>query len=890
MPVGLEINNDGTTNTATTLVDEKGRVLGVPVLSAYPVCSGHGICKTMRQASKLFNGLTYTRPPVNYNNWDADRIMGCVCDYGYTGYDCSLKQCPKGIDPSVDTAPYSKYETHIIMCQANSGYFALQVLGQYSELIPYDADPQLLRMTLQSLLPYDYDPTEVLVIMPTNNNTNTPTVCRGDIPVFTRVILTQKPGPRPPIRVLQNVSDSTRRWYTHSVSALSLHGSSHIAKLAMASEYIVHCTACTTCTGNIYFSYLGELSDAVSITSASAANNIEYVLQKMFLLQRAGYSRLTVNVTILSAAGRTQQDKICNTGYNTTTLIYIYSDYGNIHPALRLVAAVSSTNVTMSDNTGNGTLIDCSAQGLCDYSTGLCRCIQSYKEDIYSYRYRAVSSNGYRSSTHHSVGYTGDCGYLLPTLTNCETSGVHGTTICSGHGVCENSTSISGYSSNSNNQVSACRCYDDYYGMDCSLRSCPKGIHFFDEAILNDTAHQVALECSGQGICDPLRGECNCRNGFAGPACDIKTCPATIVKETSSNTYYGTEKKVYCHGHGRCVSIRHFFQLHGLEYGNISYSYREPGLAFAANRKRSTSTASYNNRRIQRSLQATNAGNWDADIWFECLCSANDAITGSVSDPYFPTVGPNKLISGYASGSPPLPGYTHYDCSLKRCPVGDSYYPRYGYLSKKEVQRVTCTLPSHRNNRNLTLSSFSLRLFDLPSATSSSTSSSSYTGYPRHPASTLMIHANDSRAQIAAAISYLPTIGNVSIVFPDHLLLNISTACSVHYNSSFGGFLVIFDTESGANLPLLRVEQSHRFAGNISITRFQAGNGTNEECSGPRFGYCDRQAGKCHCFRGYSSSNGPNGPGNRGDCSYFSGKPLSGAHDPYKYIRFGMST
>lgn len=34
-----------------------------------------------------------------YTNWEADMVMTCICDWGYTGGDCSLRMCPKGDDP-----------------------------------------------------------------------------------------------------------------------------------------------------------------------------------------------------------------------------------------------------------------------------------------------------------------------------------------------------------------------------------------------------------------------------------------------------------------------------------------------------------------------------------------------------------------------------------------------------------------------------------------------------------------------------------------------------------------------------------------------------------------------------------------------------------------------
>jgi hypothetical protein len=55
-------------------------------------CSGHGICQTLdRIARKNENS--------RYNLWSRDLVQGCVCDPGFSGFDCSMRSCPKGIDP-----------------------------------------------------------------------------------------------------------------------------------------------------------------------------------------------------------------------------------------------------------------------------------------------------------------------------------------------------------------------------------------------------------------------------------------------------------------------------------------------------------------------------------------------------------------------------------------------------------------------------------------------------------------------------------------------------------------------------------------------------------------------------------------------------------------------
>lgn len=66
-------------------------------------CSGHGVCKTIKQLAAADNGNVYEL-------WDKDKTMGCECDAGYYGPDCSLRQCKYGVDPLyLDDAATVKY-------------------------------------------------------------------------------------------------------------------------------------------------------------------------------------------------------------------------------------------------------------------------------------------------------------------------------------------------------------------------------------------------------------------------------------------------------------------------------------------------------------------------------------------------------------------------------------------------------------------------------------------------------------------------------------------------------------------------------------------------------------------------------------------------------------
>ena len=56
-------------------------------------CSGNGFCFTQQQIAKdALPTQAYTAA------WDATKHVGCECDAGYRGADCSLRECPTGTD------------------------------------------------------------------------------------------------------------------------------------------------------------------------------------------------------------------------------------------------------------------------------------------------------------------------------------------------------------------------------------------------------------------------------------------------------------------------------------------------------------------------------------------------------------------------------------------------------------------------------------------------------------------------------------------------------------------------------------------------------------------------------------------------------------------------
>jgi len=120
------------------------------------VCSGHGTCETISEIAK--------RDYFNiYKLWDEDLTMGCVCDGGYEGPDCSMKKCKYGIDPyyldNNATIRYSNYTLQLFTMasvESITGNYSIIFYDSFgedwqTEPIPWDASCDVLTTILEKL-------------------------------------------------------------------------------------------------------------------------------------------------------------------------------------------------------------------------------------------------------------------------------------------------------------------------------------------------------------------------------------------------------------------------------------------------------------------------------------------------------------------------------------------------------------------------------------------------------------------------------------------------------------------------------------------------------------------------------------------------------------------
>jgi len=159
-----------------------------------------GTCYTVGELATLGEdngeliGATYSTP------WDAAMVRGCNCKVthlgpfpllaAWKGYDCSLRTCPTGDDPST---PNGLHEVQTIRCYATAGYFLLtfrEIVTATDQLTDWPgigiADTAAdVRTAVKTMLqqatgspPFAYAPNDVEVVMTkVSDGTTSTTAC-----------------------------------------------------------------------------------------------------------------------------------------------------------------------------------------------------------------------------------------------------------------------------------------------------------------------------------------------------------------------------------------------------------------------------------------------------------------------------------------------------------------------------------------------------------------------------------------------------------------------------------------------------------------------------------------------------------------------------------------
>jgi hypothetical protein len=98
-----------------------------------------------------------------------------------------------------------------------------------------------------------------------------------------------------------------------------------------------------------------------------------------------------------------------------------------------------------------------------------------------------------------------------------------------------------------------CQCDTGAFG-NCQARTCPWAPAWWQEPVVDEIAHDQLVECANMGQCDRISGQCHCRPGFEGSACERMLCQGQL------------DQFNFCSGRGRCLSLRELGRRHLDQY------------------------------------------------------------------------------------------------------------------------------------------------------------------------------------------------------------------------------------------------------------------------------------------------------------------------------------
>ncbi|KAF1786557.1 EGF-like domain, extracellular [Phytophthora cactorum] len=162
-------------------------------LSCPNLCSGNGRCISMRDAATLQDDRNFF-VSTTYSLWDADKIMGCQCDPGFTGFDCSQRECPKGDNPLTTGQAYAIQDVTCV-CNTCTGTFALSFRGRVTANLASTATSSDLKIALEAL--DNIYGVSVVAATPLCSTSGT----------ITSIIFTNNPGDLPKLHVINNLSN-----------------------------------------------------------------------------------------------------------------------------------------------------------------------------------------------------------------------------------------------------------------------------------------------------------------------------------------------------------------------------------------------------------------------------------------------------------------------------------------------------------------------------------------------------------------------------------------------------------------------------------------------------------------------------------------------------------
>ncbi|CAM9541707.1 unnamed protein product, partial [Phaeothamnion confervicola] len=418
-------------------------------------CSGHGQCLSMHAYADAYRSAD----SIHYSytqNWDSDMLYQCACDNGFGGFDCSLRQCPRGDDP-LTTGQVN--EVQLVVCQATAGFFSLYYEDRVSRPIAFDADADAVAAALEaiSVVP----DVAVTFSEPASGACNTSLLNVISVeftqnfgalrPMWTHASALTPGGTDPGVTV---TADGSTVYDSDDIGYASVKGTKENAVCSNRGVCDAPTGACRCydTNGDLYAGSdgyggpgtRGDCGYAVTETGGCPGE-----------IACSGHGRCDV-ATFACA---------CDDGWGTGDCSLRQCPFGR-----------SWGGYPSADETAHDSWEECSGAGLCDRETGFCQCGGLFSGGACEYM---VCPNGRGSGIAGRVGANGSIGVG---------------TVCNGRGRCvtmaeaallvtaNGDTTDLTYGADTNNaatwdggRVQHCLCDDGYGGFDCAERLCPTG-------------------------------------------------------------------------------------------------------------------------------------------------------------------------------------------------------------------------------------------------------------------------------------------------------------------------------------------------------------------------------------------------------------------------------
>ena len=368
-----ECSNMGICNRATGTCKCRGGFMGSACqftrcpggIESGKDCNGHGRCMPMSEAATFENGYNLVAS-TTYNLWDADKIMGCICDSGWTHYDCSERTCPLGDDP-LETATGTSDEVQAIDCLCTSGCagtFQIHFRNELTASLAHSATASDIKTALEKLRS---------IVSVTVTLDGGSTVCDTD-GASARITFTHQSGNLPLITLHSSLTQSSGTPTLVAVGdgVSSAYGSTLTS--VQGNRESLECSnrgICNRGTGVcVCASYDG--STANKWTSSNGAGGS--VAKTAGNRADCGFAAGTV-----SACPSNDATLVCSgTGTcsgSSTFVCTCNSGYTGADCSLRTCPTSTAWfDEATAANTAHAGSAECSNRGVCDVTTGTCTC------------------------------------------------------------------------------------------------------------------------------------------------------------------------------------------------------------------------------------------------------------------------------------------------------------------------------------------------------------------------------------------------------------------------------------------------------------------------------------------------------------------------------------